>query len=201
MSGNQKQWDLVQVQFKFKPFFRISQTKSIRACMETSNLTMQSCPSKFIFWERKENRNFSKQVWIPNKFKSSAKIVLLLGFLIQILFWIRTWFQKERSSLYSNLWACKICNFWRTGMVVFPIYNLVHFGEYKNRFISGWVQNSVPVNQTGSPCLKTPTVAPRLVTQNRGQRHTPRRSLVLLDGDFHCRPEGPAQTISLSLRL
>jgi hypothetical protein len=31
---------------------------------------------------------------------------------------------------------------------VFPIYNSVHFLEYKNHLILGWVQNSAPVNQT-----------------------------------------------------
>jgi hypothetical protein len=30
--------------------------------------------------------DFSKPVWIPNKFELNSKIVLLLGFLIQILF-------------------------------------------------------------------------------------------------------------------
>jgi hypothetical protein len=32
--------------------------------------------------------DFSKQVWIPNKFKSNSKSVWLPGFLIQILFQI-----------------------------------------------------------------------------------------------------------------
>jgi hypothetical protein len=43
----------------------------ISGCVETSNLTMQSGQSKFIFWERKVNENFGGIYQIfPKKFGS-----------------------------------------------------------------------------------------------------------------------------------
>jgi uncharacterized integral membrane protein len=52
--------------------------------------------------------DFSKQVWIPNKFKSISNLVLFSGFLIQILFLILTLFQKESCSLSYILPEYKI---------------------------------------------------------------------------------------------
>jgi hypothetical protein len=59
--------------------------------VETSNLTMQSGQSKFIFWEKKANMNFGEFIiflqtsWTSNKFNSCSEIVLLPEFLIAIL--------------------------------------------------------------------------------------------------------------------
>jgi hypothetical protein len=79
---------LVQDGIQIQTLSIISQTKYVSARVETSNLTMQSGQSKFIFWERKANMNFGKfirvlqKVWIPNKFNSNSKMVLLPEFFI-----------------------------------------------------------------------------------------------------------------------
>jgi hypothetical protein len=64
--------------------------------------------------------------------------------------------------------------FWSNIRVIFPIYNSVHFGSYKNHLISGWVRNSGPVNQTGlAPVLETLTAAYPSATRSRGLRRAP----------------------------
>jgi hypothetical protein len=58
--------------------------------------------------------------------------------------------------------------------VVFPIYNLIQFGNYKNRLISGWVQSSGRVNRTRfMPVLKTPTATHPSATRIRGLQRAP----------------------------
>jgi hypothetical protein len=62
---------LVQIGIQIQTIPVISQTMQISGCVETSNLTMQSGQSKFIFWERKVNENFGGIYQIfPKKFGS-----------------------------------------------------------------------------------------------------------------------------------
>jgi hypothetical protein len=102
--------NLVQVEFKIQThFYSFFQTKSNGASMETSEFAMQPCHSNFTLWEAKKNRDFGEFIRFyqtnldPNKFGPNSKVVLLPGFLIQILLRIWTCCQNESCLLSSIL--------------------------------------------------------------------------------------------------
>jgi hypothetical protein len=84
----------LKFEFKFKPSLFYSQNKSRRTCKETLILSYNHANLNPYSRRARQIRilgnlsDFSKQVWIPNKFKSNSKSVWLPGFLIQILFQI-----------------------------------------------------------------------------------------------------------------
>jgi hypothetical protein len=80
---------------------------------------------------------FSKQVWTPNKFRSNLKVVLFLGFLIQILFQNWTCFKSRVVPYLSFYQHAKFGKLWSTRRVIFIIYKVGSVWKNRKSILNG----------------------------------------------------------------
>jgi hypothetical protein len=128
--------------------------------------------------------DFFKQVWIPNKFKSNSKSILLPGFLIQLYFEFEL---DSKRKIVPHLLFYQHANsgkFWSNIRGVSNLQLSIHFGKYKKLLLMSWARNSATRYRSGSHHFEIPTVGPPVSDPGQGNPARATHSPVRLDADI-----------------